>query len=165
MRSLPRDFGEDFRGVPLGVCFVPHVADFPFRVDPVGHAHNAQEGFPEETLHPARAVSLDGFEVRIGEQREIQIVFLFEFCLPLNGVRAAAEDDGVQLVEFFLGVAKLGRFVGSTGSVGLGKEIQDDVFPAKILQRHFFPVISRQFEVRRSHAFFQRLPHFHRLYF
>jgi hypothetical protein len=109
--------------MPLGACFVPHVLDFSFRTDPVGHAYDAEKRFSEETFHAARAIGFNGFEVRIGEQREIQIVFRLEFRLLLDGIRAAAENRSVQFVEFFLCVTKLGRFIGSTGRAGLGEKI------------------------------------------
>jgi hypothetical protein len=161
-----RHFFENLGGVSFGACFVPHMLDFSFGTDPVGHAYDTEKRFSEETFHAARAIGFDDFEVRIGEQRKIQIVFGFEFRLRLNGVGAAAENHGVDLVEFFLGVTKLGRFIGSTGRTGLGKEIQNYVFAAEILERNFLSVVGRQTEVRCALAFFQRLAHVSfRLYF
>jgi hypothetical protein len=46
-------------------------------------------------------------------------VLHFEFCLQLYRIRAAPQDRGVFCFELLDGVTKLGRFVRSTGRVGL----------------------------------------------
>lgn len=125
----------------LRVRFLPHVAYFRVRPNPVRHAHDSKKGFAEKTLHPPRAVDFDRVEARIREQREIQIVFGLELRLLLHGIRAASQNHGVQLFEFFLGVAKLGRFVGSTGRERLRKKEEDHILAAEIRERHLLAVI------------------------
>jgi hypothetical protein len=61
-------------------------------------------------------------------------LFGSEFRQRCFRIRAGAQDDRVQLVEFLLCVAKLGRFGGSTGSVGFREEKQHDAFAVKIVQ-------------------------------
>lgn len=157
--SLARDFFENFGGVPFGAGLVPDVAYFCVRPNPVRHAHDSEERFAEETLHAPRAVDLDGVEIRIRKQRKIQIVLGLEFRLLLDGIRAATQNYGVQLVEFFLRVAKLGRFIRSTRRQRLGKKEEDHVFSAQIRQGNFLAVIGGQFEFRRPFADFQWLSH------
>ena len=111
---------------------VPNFADFSVRADPVRHAHDAEERFPQKTFHPPRAVSLDHFKLGVCKQREIQFVLNLEFRLVFDGVRAASQDGRVQLLELLDGVTKLGRFVDSTRCVGLGIEIEYDIPPAII---------------------------------
>ena len=65
---------QNFRGVAFGRHFVPGGADFSVGADPVRHAHDSQERFTQETFHAPRAVRLDYFEFRVGEQRESQLV-------------------------------------------------------------------------------------------
>jgi hypothetical protein len=46
--------------------------------------------------------------------------------LRFDGIGAQAEDGHTLLVEVFLCVTKLGRFNGSTGSVGFGIEEKEN---------------------------------------
>jgi len=68
----------------------------------------------------------------VGKQREIEVVLDLEFGLRLDGVAAATDDRGVELLEFLDGVTKLGRFVGSTGRVCFGIEVKNQILPAKV---------------------------------
>jgi hypothetical protein len=160
MRILaPADFFQNFGGVAFRRRFIPYVLNFPLGINPVGHSDNSEKRFPKETFHSARAVGFDHFELRVGEQREIQIVFLFEFCLALDGIGAASQNHSVQFVELLLRVAKLGRFVGSTGGHGLREEIQHNIFPVEIPEGDLSSVVRFYFEVRRSFANFKYFAH------
>jgi hypothetical protein len=64
--------------------------------------------------------------IGIRDQREGQAVFADELRLRLGFVRRDADDLGVVLREFFGCVAKLARFLGSAGRIGLGKKVDDD---------------------------------------
>ena len=59
---------------PFGRHFVPDGADFAIGADPIRHAHDAQKRFTQEAFHAARAVRLDHFEFRVGQQRKSQLV-------------------------------------------------------------------------------------------
>jgi hypothetical protein len=135
--------------------FVPDLADFSVRADPIRHAHDSQERFPQKTLHPPRTVRLNHFEFRVRKQRKIQFVLDLEFCLVFHGVRAASQDAGVQLLELLDGVTKLGRFVDSTGCVCFGIEIEDEIPPAIIRKRDDFAVIGRYAKARSLVSLFQ----------
>jgi hypothetical protein len=111
--------------------------------NPVGHAHDSEKGLAEKAFHSPCAVDFDCVEVRIRKQREIQIVLGLEFRLLLHGIRAASQNHRVQLLEFLLGVAKLGRFIRSTGRERLGKKEEDHVFAAEIRKCHSLAVIGR----------------------
>jgi hypothetical protein len=52
--------------------------------------------------------------------------------LRFHGIAACAKDHHSKFVELLLRVAKLGRFDGSTGSVGLWKEKEDHALAAEI---------------------------------
>jgi hypothetical protein len=52
-------------------------------------------------------------------------------------------------------VTKLGRFDRSTGSVGFGKEKEDDTFAAKVGERDVLAVVPFYFEIRSFIAWFQ----------
>jgi hypothetical protein len=84
---------EHFWRVSLGRRFVPNPGDASIRTNQKCGAHDSQEGFAEKLLHAPRAVCLDGLEVRIAEQREIQFVFGRELGLSLHFISAAAQDD------------------------------------------------------------------------
>lgn len=74
----------------FGRRFFPNVLNFPLGIDPVRHPHDAKKRLSEETFHPPRAIGFNDFELRIREQREVQIVLLLEFCLTVDGIRAAS---------------------------------------------------------------------------
>jgi len=123
---------EDFGGVAFRGDFPPDFAEFPVGADPERRAHNAEERSSEETFHAARAVGFDDFEIRIGEQREIQIIFGLEFCLRFDRIAAATDNRGVRRLTLLERVAKADRFVRSAGRVGLGIKVEDDVLAAVI---------------------------------
>lgn len=102
----------------FGADFVPDFLQFAVGANEVRAADDAKERFAEEFLHAARAVGFDGFEVRITEKIEVELVLGFEAGLRFDGVAAHAEDDHAELVELLFCVAKLGRFDRSTGGVG-----------------------------------------------
>jgi hypothetical protein len=52
--------------------------------------------------------------------------------LGFDGIGAHAEDGYAEIVEIFFCVAKLGRFDGSTGSVGFGVEEEEDVLAGEV---------------------------------
>jgi hypothetical protein len=85
--------GENFGRVSLGRRFIPNPGDASIRANQKCRAHDSQERFSEKLLHAPRAVGLDGLEVGIAEQREIQFVFGSEFGLSLHFISAAAQDD------------------------------------------------------------------------
>ena len=134
---------------------VPDLPNQPVLANPVRHAHNPEERFPEEALHPSRAERFNHFKFRIGQQREIQLVLHLEFRLRFHGIRAAAQDRRIFRFKLLDGVTKLGRFVDSTGSVRFGIEKQNHVLAVIFPKRNFFAVIRRHAKQRRLVAFFQ----------
>jgi hypothetical protein len=121
--------------VALGGRRVPDSFDFTVWADEKCAADDAHEGLAQEFLHASRAVGFDHFEIGIAEEIEVEFLLGFEFGLGGDGIAASAEDDGVELIELLLRVAKLGRFRGSTGSVGLGIEKEDDAAAVEVGER------------------------------
>jgi hypothetical protein len=114
---------ENFGGVALGWRLVPDFGYAAVGADQKRGAHDSQKRLAEELLHASRAISFNGLEFRIAQEREIQIIFGGEFALSLHFIATAAEDDGAELVKFWFGVAKLGRFVNSTRGKRLREKI------------------------------------------
>ena len=139
------------RGFGLG----PDLGDAPIPSDDKRAAHDAQKRFAEKLLHAPRVVGFDGLELRIAQQREVEVEFRGELCLRRHAIGAAAQDDRASLIELWFGVAKLGRFVDSTGSVGFGIEIENQVPPAIIRERDDFAVIGLYAKAWSLVAFFQ----------
>jgi hypothetical protein len=123
--------------VAFGADFIPDFFDFAVRADEERAADDAEERATEKFLHAARAVGFDRFQVGIAEKIEIEFVFGFKAGLRFNGIAAHAEDHGVELIEVLFCVAKLGRFDGSTGSVGFWIEEEDNAFAAEVGERDF----------------------------
>jgi hypothetical protein len=114
---------------------------FPFGADQDRAAHDAQVGFPQKTLHPAGLIGFDRHEFRVAEQRKIRLLLGLEFGLRFDGIRAAAEHNGVEPVEFTFQFAKFDGFRCAAGGAGLGIKVKRDVLAAQILERNSTPVI------------------------
>ena len=145
--------------MPFGFDIVPNMLDGACGADQETATHNPQERFAQEFLHAPGPEGLNHFEFGIAEQREVEFVFLLEAGLGFDGVAAGSQDDGIQLVELLLCVTKLGRFDGSTGSVGFGKEKEQHFFAAKVGQGDVFAVVALDLEIRRFIPSFQHFPH------
>jgi hypothetical protein len=110
------------------------VFDFAGFADEEGAADDAHEGAAHELFFLPGAELLDGLVGGVAEQREIEILFFFEGGLGFHGIGAHAEDGDAVLVEIFFCVAKLGRFDGSTGGVGLGIEEEEDALAGEVFE-------------------------------
>jgi len=129
-----RDALEDGGGVAFGFDEGPDIFDFAGLADEEGAADDAHEGTAHELFFLPGAELCDGLVSRVAEQRKIDLVLGFEGGLGFDGIRAHAEDGHAEFVEFLLCVAKLGRFDGSTGGVGLGVEEEEDALALEIRQ-------------------------------
>jgi len=148
---------ENFGRMSFGWRFIPNFSDAAIRPDQKRGAHDSQERFAEELLHPSRSISFDGLEFRIAQQGKIQIVLGREFGLSFHFIAAAAQYDRGEFVELRFGVAKLGRFVDSTRGERLGKKIEHHRLAAQAGKRDLLPVVRLQPEIR---GFVARLEHF-----
>ena len=119
-------------GVAFGLNLVPNFRHASVAPNQKCGPDDAEERFPEELLHPARAISLNGREFRIAQKREIELIFRRELRLRIHAVRAAAQDDSVSLIEIRFCVAKLGRFVDSTRGESLRKEVEHHRFSREV---------------------------------
>ena len=126
---------ENSGGMALGFDEGPDVFDFAGFADEEGAADDAHESAAHELFFLPGAKFLDGFVGGIAEQREIEIVLGFEGGLSFDGIGAHAEDGDAVLVEILFCVTKLGRFDGSTGSVGFGVEEEEDALAREVFQR------------------------------
>ena len=87
-----------------------------------------------ELLHAPEAVGFNHFVVGIAEKCEIELILFLEARKRLHGIGTNAENLNLSLFEFFFGVTKLGRFHGSTGSIRLGKEIEQSALSLQVAQ-------------------------------
>jgi hypothetical protein len=129
-----RDALEDGGGVAFGFDEGPDFFDFAGFSDEEGTADDAHEGAAHELFFLPGAEFCDGLVGGIGEQRKIDLVLCLEGGLGFDGIGAHAEDGHIVLVEFLLGVTKLGRFDGSTGGVGFGVEEEEEALALEISQ-------------------------------
>jgi hypothetical protein len=77
---------------------------------------------------------LNHFVRGIADQREIEFLLVAETGQRSLRIGAGTQDDRVFLVETSFCVTKLGRFGGSAGSVGFGKEKEHHAFAFEVLQ-------------------------------
>jgi hypothetical protein len=141
--------------VAFGFGGIPDVFDFTFGADQKRAADGAGENASHKFLWTPDTVSFDHFAGGIADQRKIQLLPGFEFRQGRFGIGASAENHRVQLVEVFLCVTELGRFGGSTGSVGFGEEKQNDALAGEVLQRNIASGVGFQRKVRSFLSNFQ----------
>ena len=110
----------------------PHFLDFAVRADEERAAHDAHELSAHELFLLPGSESFDGFVIGIAEQGKIEFLFCFERGLGLDGIGTHSKDGHTELIELLFCVTKLGRFDGSTGSVGLGIEKDEDTMAFKV---------------------------------
>ena len=124
----------------------PEFLDFTGFADEERAADDAHEGAAHELLFLPDAEFLDGFASEIAKQRKIEPVLFLEPCKRFDGIGAHAEDGDAAFVEFFFCVAKLGRFYRSTGSVGFGKEKEEDALAREVFDRDVFAFVGFEAE-------------------
>jgi hypothetical protein len=112
----------------------PYFFDLAGFADEEGAADDAHEGAAHELFFLPGAELCDGLVGGIGEQGKVEIVLGLERSLGFDGIGAEAEDGHAVLVKILLCVTKLGRFDGSTGSVGFGVEEEEDALALEIGQ-------------------------------
>ena len=117
----------------FGFRRVPDVFDFPVGANQESASDSAGKNTAHEFLGTPDAVGLHNFAGGIADQRKIQLLLGSEFRQRGFGIGACAQDHRVELVEVFLCVTKLGRFGGSTGSVGFGEKEQHDAAASEFL--------------------------------
>jgi hypothetical protein len=118
--------------VALRFDVIPDVFELAVRADQKGTADDSEERPSQESLHAARAVGFDSFQICVTEKIEIEFLLGFEAGLGFDSVAAHAENDHAQLIELLFCVAKLGRFDGSAGSIGFWIEEEDDALAEKV---------------------------------
>jgi hypothetical protein len=70
-------------------------------------------------------------------------------------VRAGSQDDYTSFVKLRFCVTKLGRFDGSTGCVGFGKEKEEDALALEIYERDIFTFVGFEMKGGGFGAWFQ----------
>ena len=126
---------------------IPDVFDLSVLADQERTAHDSAKNAAHEFFGAPDPVVLDHLAGRIAEQVEVQFLLALEFRQVRFRVGARAEDHYVQLVELLLCVAKLGRFGGSTGSVGFGEEENHNTAADQVFERKLASAVGLEFEV------------------
>lgn len=132
----------------------PEGFDFAGLADEEGTADDAHKFAAHELFLLPSAEGGDGFVIGVAEQGEIEFLLGLERGLGFDGIGAHAEDGYAEFVEVLLCVAKLGRFDGSTGSVGFGIEEEEGAAAFEIFQGDFFAFVGEETEGRRFGAEF-----------
>jgi hypothetical protein len=134
---------------------IPQLFDLAVGADQEGAAHDSGEGAAHEFLGAPDAIGFQHLAAGIADEREIQFLLGTKCRQRFLGIAAGADDRYAQFVEVLLCVTKLGRFGRSTGSIGFGKEKQDNT-PALVgFQREFAAFVRLQREIRSFVADFQ----------
>ena len=119
----------------------PDVFDFAGFADEEGAADDAKVGAAHELFFLPGAEFGNEFVSGVAEQGEIQIMLGLEGGLGFYGIGAEAKDGDVEPVEIFFCVTKLGRFDGSTGSIGFGIEEEEDALAGEVGEGDGFAVV------------------------
>jgi hypothetical protein len=135
----------------------PDFLDFAGSADDERTADDAHEGAAHELFFLPGAELLNGFVGGVAEQREIEPVLFLEGSQSFDGIGAHAENGDVKLVELLLCVTKLGRFDGSTGSAGFGKEKQKHALAGEVFERDFMTFVAFEAKGGGFRAYFEHL--------
>jgi hypothetical protein len=112
-----------FFGVALGLDLVEDVLDLAVRTDQECGSFDSQNFFAVEVFFLDDAVSVRDLLIDVGQEREWQVVLVFEFLLCLGRIVGNAQDDSVDLAESGEALAKLASLDGSTGCICFRIEI------------------------------------------
>jgi len=82
------------------------------------------------------AESFSDFLVRVSEQVVRKLVLFLEFLLRGRCVGGNPQNGEAGFLQFCIRVAEPARFYGSTRSIGLGIEEEDDVLPAQVFEAY-----------------------------
>jgi hypothetical protein len=85
--------------------------------------------------------------VVVREQRERQLVLLFELHVRLLVVGRHAQHDRTLALEFAVDVADPARLGGTAGGVVLRVEVEDDLLAAEVGQLDRLAGVARQLEI------------------
>jgi len=133
----------------------PEFLDFSGFADEERASDNAHESTAHKLFPLPDTELLDGFAPWVAEQREIESVLFLEGSKSLDGISAHPEDGHAELLEFPLCVTKLGRFDGSTGSAGFGKEKKENALASEVVEGKLFALVGLQAEGGGFGAYFE----------
>ena len=127
---------------------IPDFLDAAVCADQECASNDSQERPAQELLHAPRSKGFDDLELRSAAEVKIELVLRLESGLGLDRVAADPQDDHALFVEALLGVAKLGRFGGSTRRVRFGIEENHNA-PASVTgKRNLAPRVCRHTKLR-----------------
>src|SRR5439155_17571780 len=112
-------------------------------------AIHARVGAAGVRLRAPDAVLVGDAVVRIGEQREREVVLLLELGVRALVVGRDAEHNGARALELAVRVADAARLRRAAGGVVLGIEIENDRLAAEIREPDPLATVAREIEVRR----------------
>lgn len=123
-----------------------------FFVDDEGGALDAHVLPSVHALFFHHAVQVAHRFVRIGEEREIQLVLVAEIAVPAHAVPGYAEDGVTESGEVVPVVPEVLRFLRAARGAVLRIEIENHFPPAVIRERHVLPAVGGKGKVRRGRA-------------
>ena len=109
----------------LGLHAAKDLCDASIGRDDERRSEDAHVLAPEQRLLSPDPVALGDGVIRVGNERERQIVLLLELLVRLDRIGADAEDGRIESLELREGVAKLARLYSSTRRVVFRIEVQD----------------------------------------
>ena len=97
-------------------------------------------------LGVARAVGDPDRARRVAQKREVEVEFLRERAVDIDGIEADAEDVNVLVGVLLNLVAEPATFLRSSGGVGLGIKPQDDVLSLVVVKSNGIAQVVFHFE-------------------
>jgi hypothetical protein len=120
----------------VGLHVLEDFGDLAFTIDNERGARDPFHLLAVHVLFLDHAESFADLFVGVGEQVVRKLVFFFKFLLRSWSVGGNPQNGESGFLQFCICVAEPARFYGSTGSVGLGIEEEDDVLPAQVFQAY-----------------------------
>ena len=128
----------------VGLHVVEHVTDGAIRADNESRARDPLHFLAVHILFFDHAEFIADFFVGVAEKGVGQVVLLLELLLRFGIVGGDAENYGPGGLQLLIGFAEPASFDGSAGSIGFGKEEENDGLAAELFQRDGVSVLVRQ---------------------
>ena len=120
----------DAFGVAFGDDFGPVPGDLAGGADEEGGADDAAHFLAGDGLIDPGAVLAHDVLGLVGEEADLEFVFVGEELDGHGGIGGDADDFGIEGGELGEEGGELGGLAGAAGGVGLGVEVEDDPFAA-----------------------------------
>src|SRR5215216_200621 len=127
-----------------------YIYDVPIFIDEEGGSEHSFIFLAYELLRAPDSIQITNLVSLVRQQRELKLKFFLEFHMRLDRIWAYTQNDNIR---FFIGgviIPKIAGFLGATGRIIFGIEIENHILTAKIGKLSRCIRVVKQLKVRRG---------------